>query len=105
MPANEPSLCLGSPRFSDSRLQELAKTQGALIAWHEFLAKDAKGKALAKDALESRATRGVAQADFVQTLLSVKLAEHPGYFGEMVWILMMLEQWLAAKAPHTKFGN
>jgi asparagine synthase (glutamine-hydrolysing) len=27
------------------------------------------------------------------------LPEHPGYFGEMVWILMMLEQWLAAKAP------
>ena len=23
-----------------------------------------------------------------------RLAEHPGYYGEMVWILMMLEQWL-----------
>ena len=38
-------------------------------------------------------------ADFVQTLLTQRLPEHPGYFGEMVWILMMLERWLAAKAP------
>ena len=33
------------------------------------------------------------------TLLRERLPEHPGYFGEMVWILMMLEQWLRAKAP------
>ena len=62
-------------------------------------------KALAKDSLESLAARGIVRSDFVQSLLTVRLAEHPGYFGEMVWILMMLEQWLAAKAPHTKFGN
>ncbi|MEP6587731.1 MAG: asparagine synthase C-terminal domain-containing protein [Polaromonas sp.] len=56
-------------------------------------------KALAKDSLESLAARGVVRADFVQTLLTQRLPEHPGYFGEMVWILMMLEQWLKAKAP------
>ncbi|MDO9195016.1 MAG: asparagine synthase C-terminal domain-containing protein [Rhodoferax sp.] len=56
-------------------------------------------KALATDSLHSLARRGVVRADFVQTLLSQRLPEHPGYFGEMVWILMMLEQWLAAKAP------
>ncbi len=31
-----------------------------------------------------------------------RLREHPGYYGEMVWILMMLEQWWQAKAP--KYG-
>jgi asparagine synthase (glutamine-hydrolysing) len=31
--------------------------------------------------------------------LTERLPEYPGYFGEMVWILMMLEQRLAAKAP------
>ena len=56
-------------------------------------------KALATDSLHSLAGRGVVRADFVQTLLSQRLPEHPGYFGEMVWILMMLEQWLRAKAP------
>ena len=56
-------------------------------------------KALATDSLNSLARRGVVRADFVKTLLTQRLPEHPGYFGEMVWILMMLEQWLAAKAP------
>ena len=56
-------------------------------------------KALAKDSLDSLAERGVVRADFIQTLLTQRLPEHPGYFGEMVWILMMLEQWLRARAP------
>ncbi len=59
-------------------------------------------KAMAKDSLESLAARGVVRADFVQTLLTQRLAEHPGYFGEMVWILMMLEQWLRGHAPGFK---
>ena len=59
-------------------------------------------KALAKESLESLADRGVVRADFVQTLLTQRLPEHPGYFGEMVWILMMLEQWLRAHAPSFK---
>ena len=36
--------------------------------------------------------RGIVRADFVRTLLTQRLPAHPGYFGEMVWILMMLEQ-------------
>jgi asparagine synthase (glutamine-hydrolysing) len=58
--------------------------------------------ALATESLNSLAARGVVRADFVQSLLKQRLPEHPGYFGEMVWILMMLEQWLAAKAPSFK---
>ena len=56
-------------------------------------------KALATDSLHSLARRGVVREEFVRTLISQRLPEHPGYYGEMVWILMMLEQWLAAKAP------
>lgn len=62
-------------------------------------------KALATDSLNSLAARGVVRADFVKTLITHKLPEHPGYFGEMVWILMMLEQWLAAKAPGFKIAT
>jgi asparagine synthase (glutamine-hydrolysing) len=29
----------------------------------------------------------------------VRLASHPGYYGEMIWILMMLEQWIQAHQP------
>lgn len=61
--------------------------------------------ALATDSLHNLARRGVVRADFVQTLLTERLPEHPGYYGEMVWILMTLEQWLAAKAPHFSLGR
>ncbi len=59
---------------------------------------------LAADSLHSLAARGVVRADFVHTLLTQRLPEHPGYFGEMVWILMMLEQWLQQHAPAFKLG-
>jgi asparagine synthase (glutamine-hydrolysing) len=56
-------------------------------------------KSMARDSLNSLAERGVVRREFIESLLNQRLPEHPGYFGEMVWILMMLEQWLAAKAP------
>lgn len=62
-------------------------------------------KALAKNSLEGLAERGVVRQDFVQNLLTHRLPEHPGYFGEMVWILMMLEQWLMRHAPGFKIRS
>jgi asparagine synthase (glutamine-hydrolysing) len=61
-------------------------------------------KKLATDSLHSLAGRGVVKADFIESLLTQRLPEHPGYYGEMVWILMMLEQWLAVKAPGFKLS-
>ena len=49
---------------------------------------------LAEDSLNTLATRGIVRPDFIQKLLREYLPEHPGYYGEMVWILTMLEQWL-----------
>jgi asparagine synthase (glutamine-hydrolysing) len=56
-------------------------------------------KKLASDSLYALVERGVVRHDFAHNLLTQRLAQHPGYFGEMVWILMMLSQWLSAKAP------
>jgi asparagine synthase (glutamine-hydrolysing) len=56
-------------------------------------------RALATDSLHSLAGRGLVQRPFIDGLLGTHLPAHPGYYGEMVWILMMLEQWLRAKAP------
>ncbi len=61
-------------------------------------------KLVAKDSLESLAARGMVRPDFIQNLLTRRLPEHPGYFGEMVWILMMLEQWLRARAPNYRLS-
>jgi asparagine synthase (glutamine-hydrolysing) len=55
--------------------------------------------ALAKDALGSLAERGIVRPDFIGQLLQHHLAAHPGYYGEMVWILTMLELWLRSQRP------
>ena len=56
-------------------------------------------QALARDSLQSLGERGVVRPNFINTLLTHRLPQHPGYYGEMVWILMMLEQWLRQHAP------
>ncbi len=54
---------------------------------------DGLGK-LAADALGSLRGRGIVRPAFLDDLLAIHLPAHPGYYGEMVWILMMLEFWL-----------
>ena len=49
---------------------------------------------LATTSLQQLAKRGIVKPLFIKTLLEARLPEHPGYYGEMVWVLMMLEQWL-----------
>jgi asparagine synthase (glutamine-hydrolysing) len=56
----------------------------------------------ATDSLQSLAGRGIVRPEFIATLLKEHLPAHPGYYGEMVWILMMLEQWLAGHDRHTR---
>ena len=52
---------------------------------------------LAFDSLGSMRRRGVVRPDFIERLTTRYLPEHPGYYGEMVWILMVLELWLSAR--------
>ena len=59
-------------------------------------------KQFAVASLTSLAERGIVRADFIDVLLKVHMHEHAGYYGEMVWILMMLEQWLQLRAPSFK---
>ncbi len=51
-------------------------------------------KALATDALNSFRGRGIVRPGFIDELLSTHLPAYPGYYGEMVWILMMMEFWM-----------
>jgi len=76
------------------------KKQGFGLPFGVWANTNAALRVLATDSLRSLAERGLVRSDFVKTLLGQKLPEHPGYFGEMVWILMMLEQWLRARAPN-----
>jgi len=76
------------------------KKQGFGLPFGVWANANAALKLLATDSLGSLAERGLVRADFIKTLLGQRLPEHPGYFGEMVWILMMLEQWLRVRAPN-----
>jgi asparagine synthase (glutamine-hydrolysing) len=60
--------------------------------------KHAPLQALALGSLKRLAERGVVRHEFVDRLVQHLLPAHPGYYGEMVWILMMLEQWLGRHA-------
>ena len=46
--------------------------------------------------------RGIVRPEFIRELIERYVPEHPGYYGEMVWILMILEQWLQRHAPAFK---
>ncbi|MFZ5512304.1 MAG: asparagine synthase-related protein, partial [Pseudomonadota bacterium] len=49
---------------------------------------------LAADALTSLKDRHIVRPEFIDGLLNTHLRSHAGYYGTMVWILMMLELWL-----------
>lgn len=80
------------------------KKQGFGLPFGPWASRDPDLNALARESLHAIAARGIARRDFIDRLLDRRLAEHPGYYGEMVWILMILEQWLRAKAPRFRLG-
>ena len=75
------------------------KKQGFGLPFGTWAVSHAKLKSMATDSLHGLAERGVVRMDFIQGLLTRRLPEHPAYFGEMIWILMMLENWLRARKP------
>jgi asparagine synthase (glutamine-hydrolysing) len=52
---------------------------------------------LAADSAALLRHRGIVQPRFIDDLFSNKLREHPAYFGNMVWVLMMLGLWLDSR--------
>ncbi len=59
---------------------------------------------LAHDSLSALAGRRLVRPAFVEELFSRRLEEHAGYYGEMIWVLMQLEQWLAVRFPTWRLG-
>jgi asparagine synthase (glutamine-hydrolysing) len=59
---------------------------------------------LATGSLESLRDRGIIRASFFDELPKRVLTEHAKFYGELVWVLMMLEQWLLAHEPGYRFG-
>lgn len=63
---------------------------GSWVLSHERL------RYTADDALRSLSSRGIVRTEFLRRLREQLSSGHPGYFGTMVWILMILEFWLRA---------
>lgn len=58
---------------------------------------------LAVESLDYLQSGRIVRTDFLDRLLKEYLPQHPGYYGEMVWVLMMLSQWLQAKKRPISF--
>ena len=48
---------------------------------------------IALDSLTNLKQRGIVNPEFIDELCSRHVAIHASYYGTMVWVLMMLEQW------------
>lgn len=70
------------------------KKQGFGLPFGVWVVKHAGLRKLAEESLRGLVDRGIIRSDFVDVLFGRYLNEHPGYYGEMIWISMILEQWL-----------
>ncbi len=70
------------------------KKQGFGLPFGVWLMRHNGLMGLARESLEQLGGRNIVQPLFIKDLFEKHLSQHPGYYGEMVWILMMLEQWL-----------
>jgi asparagine synthase (glutamine-hydrolysing) len=51
---------------------------------------------LVRERLDAFAARGIVRGPFIDRLASQYLPAHPGYYGELVWLLVVLESWLSS---------
>lgn len=49
---------------------------------------------LTRDTLERLKSRDIFRADFIDTALDTHESGHSGYYGELIWIMVVLELWL-----------
>jgi asparagine synthase (glutamine-hydrolysing) len=81
------------------------KKQGFGLPFGVWLSRNPELYKLADDSLQTLSERGIVRPDFIQALLNYRLLEHPGYYGEKIWVLMMLEQWLRVHAHDYKITS
>lgn len=70
-----------------------------------WLHQDPTLSALVDDSLATLAGRGIFQPDFLTKTQALVRDAHAGYYGELAWILMMLEQWFRTHRPDYRFDG
>jgi asparagine synthase (glutamine-hydrolysing) len=69
------------------------KKQGFGLPFGVWLIRHDALSLLARNSVFGLVDRGIIRGEFAENIFSKHLQEHPGYYGEMIWISMMLEQW------------
>jgi asparagine synthase (glutamine-hydrolysing) len=59
-----------------------------------WMAEYAPLRAMTHDCLATLKRRGVVRPSYIDWIESQHISEHASYYGVMLWILLMLEQWL-----------
>jgi asparagine synthase (glutamine-hydrolysing) len=70
------------------------KKHGFGLPFGAWLLKNGRLRALADDALGGVAARGVVRRELLSELMTMSVPKAPGFYGELVWVLMMLELWM-----------
>jgi asparagine synthase (glutamine-hydrolysing) len=78
------------------------KKHGFGMPFGPWLISNRRLRELSGDLFSRLGGRGWVRPEFLDLLLHRKLPEHPAFYGEMVWILVMLEQWLQLRERHAE---
>lgn len=69
------------------------------LPFGEFVLDNPSLGAFVRDNLENLKVRKLIRSDFIDSLMEHHLRSHPQYFGAIVWLLLMLEQWHQVNRP------
>ncbi len=77
--------------------ETLAKRkQGFGLPFGVWMSHNKRLSELADDSLVQLRKRGILKTTYINQLLDAHHSEHADYYGVMIWVLMMLEQWLSS---------
>jgi asparagine synthase (glutamine-hydrolysing) len=74
------------------------KKHGFGLPFGPWVVQDKRLHEFATESIGHLKDRGIVRHDFLRTLLDARIRDHPGYYGEMIWILMTLSEWLRARS-------
>ena len=76
------------------------KKHGFGLPFGVWVTQHAPLRELALDSIQALGRRRIVRPMFLDRLAREYLPEHPGYYGELAWVLMTLELWLQAHRAH-----
>lgn len=81
--------------------QTLTKSKhGFGLPFGAWMKENAQLKSLTDAALESFKTRNIVKPSLIDQAMEAHNSVHTGYFGELIWIMVVLELWLQKEEPN-----